>query len=205
MSHEIARLLIEIGHRVEVRSTFPDACQELDRYRLVIVNAGHGRPDASFDGTDETWAASHQALAAFVDGGGSVLGLHQAANTFHDSPHWTRILGGRWVDGLSGHPPISQATISVRTGAHPIVESLRDFVVFDERYCDLQVDEDILVLATQRHDGRDHPIVWVAEPGGGHGGGRRVYDALGHDPRSLASPGRRDLLAREVEWLLGEC
>ncbi len=199
ISYEIARLVLEIGCRVEVRGVFPDAFADLDRHDLIVVNSGCGRPDPSFDGDDEAWAANHEALAAYVDAGNALLGLHQAANTFSDSPHWFRILGGRWVPDVSGHPPISDATISVRTGVHPIVRDLSDFVVFDERYCDLQIDEASQVLATQRHEGRDHPIVWVTE----QAGGRRVYDALGHDTRSFASPGRRDLLRREIQWLLG--
>lgn len=76
----------------------------------------------------------------------------------------------------------------------------------DERYADLQVaaGSRVLVVADVAPDEADphgtpgaHPVVWVAP-----GPGRVLYDALGHDTRSFASPDRRALLTAELTWLL---
>ena len=54
------------------------------------------------------------------------------------------------------------------------------------------------MLLHHEHEGTEQPLVWAVE----QDGARTVYDALGHDVRSFASPGRTDLLQREVRWLL---
>ncbi|WP_255449045.1 ThuA domain-containing protein [Cellulomonas sp. JZ18] len=196
-------LLADDGWDVRVHGTFPDLLAEdglvaatLGRPDLVVVAAGNGRSDADFDGTDEDWAGFHAALAGLVRDGVPLLALHASANAFHDAPGWSRTIGGRWVDGTSWHPPIGTARFDVADGEHPVTAGLAGVEAFDERYCDLVVDPGARVLLTTRHEGRDHPVVWVAP-----GPGRVLYDALGHDVRSWQSPSRRALVRREVAWL----
>ena len=205
-SHTIATVLsagLPGDNDVVVRGCFPDAADDLSGADLLVVNTASGRPDADHDGDDARWAGFHESLRAWADAGKPILAVHQAANTFADSPYWERILGGRWVVGTSMHPEIGDATFEiVDTGrAHPIGAALGRAQVeaFDERYSWLRVADGVQVIATQRHDGVDHPVVWVNETGGQ----RVVYDALGHDTRSYLSPARRDLLLAEVRWLLG--
>lgn len=195
-SARIAELLTGAGARAEVRSTFAHAFTGLQRFDLVVVNAGRGRTDPDFDGDDAAWADAHEALAAHVDGGRPLLGVHQSANTFADSPHWRRLLGGAWVPGTSWHPPQGDTTVDVADPTHQLVAGLEHVRVDDERYCDLVVHPDSHVLLTQHEAGTDHPLVWVAPSG------RVVYDALGHDVGSYASPDRASLLVREAAWLL---
>lgn len=218
-SHRVATVLTEAGagYDVAVRGSFPDAARHLAGVDLLVVNTASGAPDAAHDGDDATWAPFHDAVAAWADAGRPVLALHQAANTFADSPHWERVLGGRWVDGTSMHPDIGEAAFELRHGVrrgvspqdaaaepHALAGALTGLLTdgrvtaFDERYSYLRVSDGVEVLLTQRHDGVDHPVVWVNETGGL----RVVYDALGHDTRSYASPSRRDLLLAEVRWLL---
>lgn len=204
VAHEVALLFGEpgaLGDRDvvgQVRSTWPDALDDLAPGDLLVVAAGQGRPDASFDGSDDDWRPFHDRLAAWAGAGGAVLALHAAANTFGDSPGWARVLGGRWVDGVSGHPPIGPATVTLRQG-HPVTDGLAAVQVFDERYTALDVSPTAQVLGTTPDDdGADHPVLWVQEA---HGG-RTVYSALGHDLRSFASGSHRALLLRAAGWLL---
>lgn len=198
-------LLAADGWDVHVHGTSPDLLADdglvaatVGRPDLVVVSAGTGRTDAAFDGDDAAWAGFHAALGALVAGGVPLLALHAAANTFHDAPGWSGLVGGRWVDGTSWHPPIGTATFDVADPAHPVTAGLGSVEAFDERYCDLLVDPASHVLLTTRHEGRDHPVVWVAP-----GPARVVYDALGHDVRAWASPSRRELVRRTVAWLAG--
>lgn len=200
VAHEVVEVLADGGLGVTVRGTFPGALDGVvtgvGAPELVVVVAGTGRTDPDFDGTDEDWHGFHDRLAALVRAGVPLLALHQAANTFADSPHWSGLLGGRWVVGTSMHPPIGEAAFAVVDAVHPVTDGLDEVRAFDERYCDLEVDPASTVLLTTEHEGREHPVVWVAP-----GPGRVLYDALGHDHRSFASASRRELLRREVAWL----
>ncbi|WP_182113391.1 MULTISPECIES: ThuA domain-containing protein [unclassified Actinotalea] len=188
--------LREQGVDARLRSTFPDALDDVDALRAVVVNAGRGRSDPDFDGDDAAWRGFHDRLHALVAAGTGVLGLHQAASTFADDPRWAALLGGSWT-ARSWHPPLAEARFAVRDADHRVTRGLAEVVAVDEQYCDLEV-RGARVLLTTRHDGVDHPVVWAAP--GPH---RVLYDALGHDVRSYASASRRALLARELDWVMG--
>jgi len=205
-SHRLALLLagLEVGGRpatVEVRSTFPDALDGLGGVDLLVVNSGtswDGFREAGIGPDDASWAPFHGRLDAWARSGGRVLAVHQAANTFGDAPGWGAVLGGRWVEGESTHPPIGQARVALAVGTHPITEGLGAVDVLDERYCGLSVapSSQVLGWATD-DDGERHPVVWATVA---HGG-RTVYSGLGHDVRSYDSPSHRELLLRSAAWL----
>ena len=197
ISHRVASLLADDGIEATIRGTMPSALGDVDP-DLVIVASGRGRPDVEFDGSDEDWAPFHARLDELVASGVPVLGLHQATNTFLDSPTWGSVLGGRWVEGTSWHPPHGQASFRVVSAGHPITAGLSFVEAADERYLSLAVSPDVHVLVVADHEGAAHPVAWVAP-----GLARVVYDALGHDVRSYDSPSRVDLFRREVRWLLG--
>ena len=197
-SHEVATVLADTVGGVEVRGSFPDALRDLDDFALLIVNCGSGRPDPDYDGDDAAWTEHHEALRRYADNGGPVLGLHQAANTFPDSPWWSDVLGAKWIPGVSGHPPIGDTEFQV-VGAHPVTAGMDVVRAWDERYCGLEQAADAVTLLAHDTDGVRHPAVWLRDDGTR----RSVYDALGHDVESYRSPSRQHLLRREVAWLLG--
>lgn len=196
-SVSIARSIEDLGASAVVRSTFADAFEDLSAFDLVVVNAGRGRTDAAFDGDDAAWLDAHRSLRDYVAGGGALLAVHQAANTFSDSPWWPDVLGGRWVPGTSMHPERRVFAVTV-VDDHPVVEGLGPQEVFDEQYCHLEVRPSSHVLAWQTHDGQAHPVIWRSQGGPG----RVLYDALGHDVAAYARAGRQRLLRRELAWLL---
>ncbi|MBO3095148.1 ThuA domain-containing protein [Cellulomonas dongxiuzhuiae] len=191
-SHAVACELADAGFDVAVRSTFPDALADLRAADLLVVNAGQG----PVDDDDAVWRPLHERVRDHAAAGGPVLALHQAAMTFADSPWWSDVMGGRWVEGRSWHPPQGVATFDVRAG-HPVTRGLGPLVVDDERYTDLVVAPDVGALVTHDEGAATHPVVWVVA------GRRVVYDALGHDVGSYAAPARAALLRREARWLVG--
>ncbi|MEG3616045.1 ThuA domain-containing protein [Isoptericola haloaureus] len=207
-SHRLAEALSELTVHdrptsVVVRSTFPDALDDLDAVDLLVVNAGTSWPgflEAGIGPDDEAWRPFHSALSRWARDGGRVLAVHQAANTFADSEDWRDLLGGRWVPGESYHPPFGPATVRLATGGHPIVAGAPDTVELeDERYCDLRVAESSEVLGWVPDDeGASQPVLWTTE----EHGGRTVYCGLGHDVRAYDSPSYLRLLARAATWLL---
>lgn len=196
-SAEVARVLTGMGLRVAVRPLAPAGVAQVRDSDLLVVNAG-GKGDVPDDESEEAWAEAFATLTAFRERGGPLLGLHASTMTLRDWPAWTGWIGGLWVEGRSMHPPIGQAQVMVSDPEHPITRRLADFAVLDERYSLLDRDPAARVLLHHEHDGAREPLVWVLDDAGG----RRAYDALGHDARSFASPARVDLLQREVRWLL---
>lgn len=175
---------------------------------LLVVDVGLPRDG----GPSPAPGPARDGLLAFLAGDRALLGVHVAATSFVEVPQWEDRLGGRWVDGVTWHPPLGPARVRLRAGASPLLPGAPDegagagplplargFDVVDEVYCDLRVSGDVAVLADAEHDGRTHPLAWVRQDARGT---RTAYDALGHDERSFESPGHLALLHRLVGWLV---
>ena len=69
-------------------------------------------------------------------------------------------------------------------------------------YGDLELAPDVAPLLGAPQpgaDGRTMPLLWARE----HGGGRVVYDALGHHPPSFAVPEHAEIVRRAARWAVG--
>ncbi|MDD7937447.1 ThuA domain-containing protein [Actinomycetospora lutea] len=179
---------------------------------LLVVNAlrwtmtGPGVPDRYREQADAEGASpSAAARAAFADhlaGGGGVLAVHTAALCFDDWPEWGAALGARWVWGRSQHPPLGpEIDVSV-VGDGDLVGGVEGFSLVDEVYGDMDLAGDLdpqLAAPQPVTDGRTMPLLWARE----HGGGRVVYDALGHHPPSYAVPEHAEIVTRAARWALG--
>lgn len=161
--------------------------------RLLVVNIAGKGPRS-----DPGEARNTRGLDGILGKRVPVLALHSAAIAFADQPAWRLILGGRWEPGISGHPQIGRSVIHVLPG-HEITNGLDPFVVYDERYSRLTRDSGV-ALAEHVEDGVRHELAWALQAADGR---RAVYDGLGHAVESYDSPGRVELLRREVAWLTG--
>ncbi|MFF3559428.1 ThuA domain-containing protein [Streptomyces sp. NPDC002574] len=188
-SQAIADCLDAAGWTCTVETTGRSDRAGLTDADLLIVNSGLGSPPGP--GTDPS-----AALLDHLASDRPVLGVHTAANTFGAVPAWARRLGVRWVDGVSMHPPIGPQRLTPAAG--PVLAGLDEVTVHDELYSHLDVLRPADVLLAHALDGRDHPLVLARS----QGRQRTVYDALGHGVESYASATRRELLRREVRWLL---
>ena len=143
-------------------------------------------------------AGAREGLLASLDRGTPLLAVHSSATTFVGWDDWETILGGRWVRGTTFHPPQGVGSVRPRDDAIMPAAGLEPFEVDDELYTLLRTDPAVTVVAEHELDGVDHPLAWTHVIGTA----RVAYDALGHDAASYAAPGRRELLRREIEWLL---
>jgi type 1 glutamine amidotransferase len=176
---------------VDTVAGLADAVSAHAHAEMLVLNAGSGDEANLLDASLLALVEAH--LAA----GRPLLALHAAASLFPEHEAWERLLGGRWVRGVSWHPPLDEAHVQLTP--HAITAGLEPVTVIDERYTELRLAASPAVFAWHQHDGVRHPLAWAYEA---HGA-RVVYDALGHDTRSYDSPTRRALLTREVRWLLG--
>ncbi|MCS5715734.1 ThuA domain-containing protein [Herbiconiux sp. CPCC 205716] len=207
------------GAAVEVLGTdradaLPGALARSDL--LVVAVSG----DPALPPPDST--ALVDAICTHEARGGGVLGLHSATLAFAGDPRWAELLGGRWVPGVSGHPPIGEALVrrarALPELAVPVQLPVPEFVVHDERYSDLEVSGEVETVAFHTEGGVEHPLVWVkratANPSSATAGratagratagqataGRVAYDALGHGVESYDSPEHRRLLVALARW-----
>jgi uncharacterized protein len=166
---------------------------------LLILNAANGKqgPD---DADDAAWADAWATIDAYVQRGGPLMVRHLSSAIFAHEPAWKQRIGGVWLPGTSMHPPISDATVTVKTGAHAIVAGMdTHFPIYDEMYSFLQTEPEITVLATHTYEGIEHPLAWATEAAGN----RVVYDAIGHGVEAFDAEGTVRLLQREALWLTG--
>jgi type 1 glutamine amidotransferase len=158
---------------------------------LIVINAGNAEQPTPGD------ARAIAGLERYLATGRPLLVMHVATTAFPEVDAWEDIVGARWVRGTTMHPDWDHGTVHVATDAHPVVAGIDDFQVWDERYSYLRVAPGIVPLATQEHEGIEHPILWAKQ----HGGARVVYDALGHEPRSYESEPHRQILRNAAAWL----
>lgn len=200
-------ILATLGGAIDVDIIYePDQLEDL-HHDLLIVNAlWWTMSDDRYADRREEWSrspseAARLAVDRHVDDGGSVVAFHTAAICFDDWPGWRLVLGGAWDWNHSSHPPLDEtAPVEVAlTADHRIVSGLQDFAVIDEVYGWLDISPDVEALATSNHGGVAHPVLWIRELASG---ARVVYDALGHDLRSVAEPTHREMIRRSFEWAL---
>lgn len=191
----IAQVLREGGHDVEARETVPGSLVDLASFDLLVVNAGGGIADDGESPT-ESFAADLEELRAYLADGGRALSIHTSNGAFGQLPEWRAAVGGNW-GADSWHPDISGASFEPAPGAagHPVWQGLEGVEAFDEKYSGLDIDDGVEPLIQHELGGRAEVMGWAV-------GDRVIYDGLGHDERSYASPSRRRMLLNEVAWLL---
>lgn len=166
--------------------------QGLDGIDVLLVNAPG--PDGDVD--PALLEAADRALAGFLGRSGAVVGLHIGAVTLLGLPRWNALTGARWIQGVSGHPPLGDCVVH----GHDDPRVPGDLDLLDERYTDLELAGDRTVLVSyDGDDGRTHPLVWAREVDGT----RVLVDTFGHDARSFDSTTHRELLERSLRWVAG--
>jgi type 1 glutamine amidotransferase len=134
-------------------------------------------------------------IAGWVQSGRPILAMHTAVLCFDDWEEWPAIAGAGWDWSRSHHPPIGD--LDVRPADNPLTVGLNAFTVTDERYTDLALNDGVEVLATATSDGLEQPAVWMHQAGPS----KVLYNALGHDERSLGHPDHRALMSMLVDLL----
>lgn len=167
------------------------AMQRLDSVDLLVVNAGDPWRD---DRTSVAPDASVLGLDRALERGIGVLAVHSAVSSLRDYPAWAGAVGGMWVPSASWHPELSPTRIT--GGTLPDGTPVADFEVTDERYSRLQRIGASHVAAWHETDEVPQPTAWARTVDAS----RVVADVLGHDERSYASQGHRDLITALVSW-----
>lgn len=165
----------------------------LDQYQIIVLLNNTGRLF-----TTEEKAA----LQSFVRKGGSVLGIHAAADAEYDWPWYKQMLGGQFKD----HPAIQEARCLVALPSHPSVKGIpKVWVRTDEWYNfnDLASNNQVVLTVDESSysggsHGAHHPVSWFRE----FEGAKIFYTSLGHSKESYEDTLLMQHISGAMEWLL---
>ncbi|HEX2443310.1 MAG TPA: ThuA domain-containing protein [Vicinamibacterales bacterium] len=154
-------------------------------------------------------ASQKKAFVEFVRGGGGLVGIHSATDTFYKWPEYLEMIGG-YFDGHPWHQPV---TVRVEDRQHPAAAHLpASFTINDEIYqfrdwsrdrvhVLLSLDPasvDLTKKGVNRTD-KDFALAWTRE----FGRGRVFYTALGHEAAVWRDPRFQQHIAGGIQWATG--
>ena len=129
-------------------------------------------------------------LDAFVKNGGGILAIHAATASFKQTLPYFKILGGRFI----GHGAVER--FQVKRLESGIFDGLNDFEVRDELYLH-ELEPDIEVHFTAKHEGKDVPVVWTYR----YGKGKVCYAVPGHTTGTMYNETYQQVLLRGLKWI----
>jgi len=151
------------------------------------------RADHAFE-ADATLLAELEVLRTT---GCPLLALHTAVISFDGAEVWREWLGGTWNWETSWHPEPAPMLVQPPGSASIALGTFEPFTVTDELYQDLTIDATARIEA---ESAGGQPLAWTVESSLG----RSAVSLLGHDARSLQTPGHQELLGDLLAWLLAE-
>jgi type 1 glutamine amidotransferase len=179
-------------------------------YRVVFLSSASRLTPAVLKGTAAvvfllttgelplSWSEK-QALVAYVDHGGGLVGFHSATDTFHHWPGYIAMIGAEF----SHHPVPSTERLIVEDRSTPATRSLpAGFTIHEEFYVfthDPRPHVHVLARLDTPRGGRDRPLIWCRRSGSG----RVFYDALGHFPETWSDSRQLALVSGGIAWAAG--
>ncbi len=171
--------------------------ENLKQYQLVIFLSTT---------MDVLGAEGEKALEKFINGGGSFMGIHAAADTEYDWP-WYGKLVGAYFESHPNDPNVREAQMNVVDKNHPSTSHLSDtWIRTDEWYNYKNINPDLKVLIfldeTSYEGGTNddfHPIAWYHELDGG----RAFYTGGGHTKESFDEPAFQKHILGGIDYCLG--
>jgi type 1 glutamine amidotransferase len=180
------------------------------RYRLVFLSSATQLTPVALRHADAVMfllttgelplnAADKRALVAFVRGGGGLIGVHSATDTFHHWPAFKEMIGAEF----SLHPHPSTQRVRVTDHSTPATHALpASFLIHEEFYVfkhDPRRHVHVLAELDPGRGGPDRPLVWCRR----FGQGRVYYDALGHFSATWHNRYQLTLMSGGILWAAG--
>lgn len=131
-------------------------------------------------------------LLNFVRGGRGFVGVHSAADSFHNRRDYERMIGGIFLT----HPPTIPHTFKVTNSTHSCMAGVpAEFTMPEELYMMDYIGQ-FDTLMTAEFNSFQLPVTWVKP----HGCGRLFYTALGHGKEQTENPHFQRLIVNAIRW-----
>jgi type 1 glutamine amidotransferase len=190
-SAALARIAEELGFEVEVATDVAARLADLSGVNLLIADVPS--PTHPLDAMQLEAAAA--GLREFLARPGGVFALHVSVTTLLGLPPWSEVMGAKWVQGTTMHPPLGRWSVTSAAGGS-LSGGGGDFELTDELYTYLEFDGDREDVLTHVYDGTTHPVLWLREVGPT----RVVADALGHGAESFDSVDHVAIIRAALLW-----
>jgi type 1 glutamine amidotransferase len=145
--------------------------------------------------TGEIAVARRNDLLRWVEDGGVFVGVHSAADTWHESDEYLAMIGAEFVT----HPPEYAAVVHIDDPRHVATVGLESpHVIFEEIYHFGRFDAARVRLLMSIRDAEVLPLAWDKT----YGRGRVLYSALGHRSETWLEPWFQQHIAGALQWAL---
>lgn len=151
--------------------------------------------------TGEIAPGTRAELLRWITRGGSFIGVHSAADTWHESPEYIEMLGGEFET----HPAETAKPVFVDSMNHPATAALESpFVLFEEFYLFQKFSRErvSMLLSLRSHPGDSTPGFFPLSWHKRYGAGRVFYTALGHRTEVWNSAWFQQHLTGAITWAL---
>jgi hypothetical protein len=187
----LARIAGDLGFEVEVATDVVARLADLSGVDLLIADVPS--PADPLDAAQLEGAAA--GLDAFLARPGGVFALHVSVTTLLGLPRWSELMGARWVQGTTMHPPLGRWSVTGAAGGS-LSAAGGPFELTDELYSYLEFEGDREDVLTHDYERATHPVLWLREAGST----RVVADALGHGAESFDSPDHVAIIRAALLW-----
>jgi len=150
--------------------------------------------------TDEEKKSYYRLLSA----GKGLLFLHHAICAYQEWPEFESIVGGKYYEkkkddkfGASSYQHDVDFYVQMVHTSHPVIKGMKEFVLHDEVYGNLEVLPEIFPLLSTDHPKSNILIGWTLKKENS----KIVYIQPGHDKNSYTNPDYRQLIKQAIGYI----
>jgi len=150
--------------------------------------------------TDEEKKSYYRLLSA----GKGLLFLHHAICAYQDWPEFESIVGGKYYEkkkddkfGASSYLHDVDFYVQMVHASHPVIKGMKEFILHDEVYGNLEVLPEIFPLLSTDHPKSNILIGWTLKKENS----KIVYIQPGHDKNSYTNPDYRQLIKQAIGYI----
>ena len=139
-----------------------------------------------------------------LDAGKGLLFLHHSICAYQDWPEFESIVGGKYFEkkkdekfGASSYLHDIDFNVQIDHRTHPVTKGMKNFVLHDEVYGNLEVLPQVYPLLSTDHPKSNRLIGWTLKKENS----KIVFIQPGHDKNSFTNPGYRQLIIQAINYL----
>ena len=139
-----------------------------------------------------------------LDAGKGLLFLHHSICAYQDWPEFESIVGGKYFEkkkdekfGASSYLHDIDFNVQIDHRTHPVTKGMKNFVLHDEVYGNLEVLPQVYPLLSTDHPKSNRLIGWTLKKENS----KIVFIQPGHDKNSFTSPNYRQLIIQAINYL----